>query len=195
MSNTVGRRGRKLDKNTSTDVMKKVRVDIPDLGEGCPYGEEGHWASHVVAWNKLSSLMAKMQPNIQKLIKVQTKDILESLDPANIGKSREIKIPNPSFNPKESRTDTDEEPCIGDNAFWMTSYESIYDRDRFRPNVIEDLKKMYLGANKEIVKQYTEALQDVYKLREELENKKEEMETSQEVKDDADDIGISLSAH
>lgn len=173
---TKGRRGTKLDSETSKKVMKKVKVDIPDLGMGCPELSESYFATHVVGWNKLQNLMAKMQPDIQKLIKIQTKDILESLDPANIGKSREIKIPNPSFNPKEERTDTDDEPCVGENAFWTTSYESVYDRDRFRPNVIEDLKKMYLGQNKEIIQEYKQALQEVYKLREELENKRDEME-------------------
>ena len=172
------RRGRKLDKKVSDEVMKKVRVDIPDLGQGCPTNEEGFFATHVMHFNKLQQMMAKMQPDIQKLIKIQVKDILESLDPKNIGKSREIKIPNPQFNPKEKRTDSDTSPCKGDNPFWMTSYESVYDRDRFRPNVIEDAKKMLLGYNKDVVQEYKEALQEIYKAADEFAKAKEEFEES-----------------
>jgi|TARA_A100001391_G_scaffold55983_1_gene34231 hypothetical protein len=173
---TIGRRGRKLDKKVSEEVMKKVRVDIPDLGQGCPDGAEGFFATHIVHFNKLQQMMAKMQPDIQKLIKIQVKDILESLDPKNIGKSREIKIPNPQFNPKEKRTDSDTSPCKGDNPFWMTSYESVYDRDRFRPNVVENAKNMLLSNNKEIVQEYKMALQEIYKAADEFAKEKEGLE-------------------
>ena len=195
VSDTKGRRGKKLDSKTSKAVLKKVKVDIPDLGMGCPDQAEGYFATHVVAYNKLQSMMAKMQPEIQKLIKIQTKDILESLDPANIGKSREVKIRNPNFNMLEDRTDSDSEPCVGENPFWTTSYESVYDRERFRPNVIEDVKKMFLGHNKEVVQEYKEALQAVYALSDELNKKKEALEQQANTQhEDEDDIGISLSS-
>ena len=194
-SDTKGRRGKKLDGKTSKAVLKKVKVDIPDLGMGCPDQAEGYFATHVVAYNKLQSMMAKMQPEIQKLIKIQTKDILESLDPANIGKSREVKIRNPNFDPQEKRTDSDSKPCVGENPFWTTSYESVYDRERFRPNVIEDVKKMFLGHNKEVVQEYKEALQAVYALSDELNKQKEAMEQqeSDEYANSSSDDGPLIS--
>ena len=172
---TQGRRGKKLPKDVSDDLLKQVAVHVPDLGAACPHQAEGFIATQVVNWNKLNHMLAKMQPEIQKLIKLQTQEILESLDPSNIGKSREIKIPNPKFDAALERTDTDENPCVGENAFWMKSYESVWDRNRFRPNVIEDTKKMFLNANKDVIQEYKEALKPIYAAAEELEKAKEEL--------------------
>ena len=59
----------------------------------------------------------------------------------------------------------------------MKSYESVWDRNRFRPNVIEDTKKMFLNANKDVIQEYKEALKEIYAAAEELEKAKEDYES------------------
>ena len=59
MSNTKGRRGKKLEKKVSDELLKKVAVHVPDLGANCPHQAEGFIATQVVNWNKLNQMMAK----------------------------------------------------------------------------------------------------------------------------------------
>ena len=53
VSDTKGRRGKKLDGKTSKAVLKKVKVDIPDLGMGCPDQAEAGFSS--ITWRRVSA--------------------------------------------------------------------------------------------------------------------------------------------
>lgn len=147
----------KESKEMTDSLVDEASVKTLDGGGGCPptiiqvYNQALHQEAQTL------KMFAKAQEQVRTAIKLRLDEILESIDPKNMGKSREILVENGAFNRAKPRTDTDKEPCVGENPFFVRDYQSVYDPFRFKENTIITMINMARGENKDVVKELKDA--------------------------------------
>ncbi|APC44405.1 hypothetical protein [Pseudoalteromonas phage PH357] len=160
----------------SKEILEDTTVHLLDTGGGCPSLIEQAYQEALDQEARTLKMFAKAQEQVRKAIKLRLDEILESIDPKNMGKSRKVFIKNPAFNTLEERTDTDSKPCEGDNPFWTVDYEEIYNPYRFKENTILSMINLARGEGKDIVKELKEAKKKLRAAQKEAREMKEALE-------------------
>lgn len=157
----VSRRNKKKETPEMTNAMlDEVTIKALDTGVmGCPTIEIQAYQKAVDEEFKTLKMFAKAQQDVRKAIQLRLTEILESIDPANIGKSRLVYVKNPNFDRTKERTDSDEKGkrCEGDNPFFVKDWIPLYDPERFSANTILSMINMARGENKDVVKELKDA--------------------------------------
>lgn len=147
----------KETKEMTDEIMQEANVKALDAGQGCPPIEMQAYQEAIYQEAQNLKMFAKAQEQVRKAIKLRLTEILESIDPKNMGKSREVFNKNPMFDRTEKRTDSDSNPCVGDNPFFVRDWEEIYNPFKFKENTFITMINMARGENKDIIKELKEA--------------------------------------
>lgn len=147
------------DRDTTKAILEESTVHVLETGGGCPSLIEQAYQEALEQESKTLKMFAKAQEQVRKAIKLRLDEILESIDPKNMGKTKEVFVRNPDFDRKQPRTDSDEkeERCKGENPFWIKDYEELYNVQKYKETTITTLISMARGENKDIVKELKEA--------------------------------------
>lgn len=147
------------DRSTTEAILEESTVHVLETGGGCPSLIEQAYQEALEQESKTLKMFAKAQEQVRKAIKLRLDEILESIDPKNMGKTKEVFVRNPDFDRKQPRTDSDEkgERCKGENPFWVADYEELYNVQKYKETTITTLISMARGENKDIVKELKEA--------------------------------------
>ena len=180
MAITTRRAKYKENAADTKEILEDTTVHLLETGGGCPSLIEQAYQEALDQEARTLKMFAKAQEQVRKSIKLRLDEILESIDPKNMGKSRKVFVRNPDFNRREDRTDSDTNRCEGDNPLWCVDYQELYSPMRFKESTVTKLMEMARGENKDIVKELKEAKK---KLRE---AQKEAREMKDALKDVAD---------
>lgn len=174
----VTTRRAKYRENTedSKEILEDTTVHLLDTGGGCPSLIEQAYQEALDQEARTLKMFAKAQEQVRKAIKLRLDEILESIDPKNMGKTKEVLVENPDFDRKKVRSDSDENPCEGDNPFFIRDYVSKFSPFRFKENTFITLINMARGENKDIVKELKEAKKKLRAAQKEAREMKEALE-------------------
>lgn len=194
MSRASARRPKlKETREETQEILNESTVHSLDTGDGCPTLIEQAYQEALDQEARTLKMFAKAQEQVRKAIKLRLDEILESIDPKNIGKSRKVYIKNPAFNMLEERTDTDAKPCEGENPFWAMDYVEIYNPMKYKENTILSMINLARGENKDIVKELKEAKRKLRAAQKEAREMKEALKDVESVgKETVQDKGTSM---
>lgn len=183
----------KETREETKEILDESTVHILDTGDGCPTLIEQAYQEALDQEARTLKMFAKAQEQVRKAIKLRLDEILESIDPKNMGKTREILVRNPNFDRTKKRSDSDKEPCIGDNPFFVVDYQEIFSVHRFKENTILSMINLARGENKDIVKELKEAKRKLRAAQKEAREMKEALKDVESVgKETAQDKGTSM---
>ncbi len=160
----------------SKEILEDTTVHLLDTGGGCPSLIEQAYQEALDQEARTLKMFAKAQEQVRKAIKLRLDEILESIDPKNMGKTKEVLVENPDFDRKKPRSDSDENPCEGVNPFFIRDYVSKFSPFRFKENTFITLINMARGENKDIVKELKEAKKKLRAAQKEAREMKEALE-------------------
>lgn len=183
----------KETREETKEILDESTVHILDTGDGCPTLIEQAYQEALDQEARTLKMFAKAQEQVRKAIKLRLDEILESIDPKNMGKSKKVYIKNPAFNMLEERTDSDTKPCGGENPFWAMDYVEIYNPMKYKENTILSMINLARGENKDIVKELKEAKRKLRAAQKEAREMKEALADVESVgKETAQDKGTSM---